>query len=870
MSDNGDKKKKIDPDAPVPARDIANDVINLAIILGLVVFFFADVILNGQVFFAGDVMNVYSPWQEYNQEALSAGRLPLWSDDFFAGFPLFAESQGAIFYPPTRLIYALSPRSMAFSFDVIFHFILAGWFQYFFARTLRLSPRASLLAAVTFAFSGMFLSLPINFTIFRSIVWIPFIFAFLTIGARRGSLLFPLITAFGLVCQMMGGSLQVTGITVLAMLPYVIFLIYTSSKLKKQTDLIPIAQFFLSLMIAAGLYAFQLLPTLELMLHSFRGTASYEVASSFSFPPEHLIDILMPTFYGAWADGTMLPVTATANFFPYIGLASLFLIFPALAYKRRGVAVCVILFVLFIVLALGRYGVLYPIIYKTIPFFDKFRAPDRFWIIAIFAGSLLAGFGLMAILATVESGKKLISTPVGIIIGFVLLLIAGFAFSAKMVPGIESLWNGLFGSISSLILGNRQASIDPGLIDRWKLSVAGGVFHALVTSAAFIFAISFLGKKGRGSMLAGIIVLITVLDLYGMSFNIPALRTTDKTFFTEPPRSAQVLMRDGEPNRFVSPYRVSYARSIFGFDSSERTNDAIWYNGGGSNNIEDYVLFREALTSNLFMHWKLQSADGFASLFLERWYYMESAWKQQINVFLDGAGYERAVVDDWASRDLLIDLAGADYVLTPSPLVESPRFILIDDGPMDIYRNNNAFPRAWIARPSSVLAENRGTIDQVMQGELDLTETLILNPMPQSPRQFAERPTERATARIIPVGGAQAARLRGGEIPDEQVLIEINSPTPAYLVLADTWYPGWEADIDGVKVENIYRAFGYFRAIEIPAGEHTVRFEYRPASFSTGMVLSGVTLLLAVLLIVVQLVIFQKTKPPKKADPTKW
>jgi uncharacterized membrane protein YfhO len=67
------------------------------------------------------------------------------------------------------------------------------------------------------------------------------------------------------------------------------------------------------------------------------------------------------------------------------------------------------------------------------------------------------------------------------------------------------------------------------------------------------------------------------------------------------------------------------------------------------------------------------------------------------------------------------------------------------------------------------------------------------------------------------------------------------------LVLADTWYPGWQASIDGSGVK-IFRANYLFRAVAIPPGTHSIHFVYDPLSFFLGSVLSvigliGVTLL---------------------------
>ncbi len=69
------------------------------------------------------------------------------------------------------------------------------------------------------------------------------------------------------------------------------------------------------------------------------------------------------------------------------------------------------------------------------------------------------------------------------------------------------------------------------------------------------------------------------------------------------------------------------------------------------------------------------------------------------------------------------------------------------------------------------------------------------------------------------------------------VTIESSAPVDGWVVLSDTWFPGWRASIDDEPVE-IYRADFLFRAVRVPAGEHYIRFEYRPVSFQIGLYLS--------------------------------
>ncbi len=77
-----------------------------------------------------------------------------------------------------------------------------------------------------------------------------------------------------------------------------------------------------------------------------------------------------------------------------------------------------------------------------------------------------------------------------------------------------------------------------------------------------------------------------------------------------------------------------------------------------------------------------------------------------------------------------------------------------------------------------------------------------------------------------------------------------NTPAPAYLLLAEVWYPGWEAFIDGAPAP-IYRANTAFRAMYLPEpGEHTVLLAFRPRSVIAGLGISGLTTLLLLVIVI--------------------
>jgi len=79
------------------------------------------------------------------------------------------------------------------------------------------------------------------------------------------------------------------------------------------------------------------------------------------------------------------------------------------------------------------------------------------------------------------------------------------------------------------------------------------------------------------------------------------------------------------------------------------------------------------------------------------------------------------------------------------------------------------------------------------------------------------------------------------------VEIEAEAKRDGYLVLLDTYYPGWKAERDGRETE-ILRANGFFRAVKIPAGKHLITFKYQPRLFLEGLIISGIGLILWIFL----------------------
>jgi O-antigen/teichoic acid export membrane protein len=105
-----------------------------------------------------------------------------------------------------------------------------------------------------------------------------------------------------------------------------------------------------------------------------------------------------------------------------------------------------------------------------------------------------------------------------------------------------------------------------------------------------------------------------------------------------------------------------------------------------------------------------------------------------------------------------------------------------------------------------------------------------------------------------------ACALQAADVVDYQnndVVIKTQADQPAWLVLNDTYFPGWLAynvQVDGTEKEvPIYRAYGNFRAVQIDAGEHTIHFKYSPMSFKLGLFISFMAWMIVIFLLAIWL-----------------
>ena len=92
---------------------------------------------------------------------------------------------------------------------------------------------------------------------------------------------------------------------------------------------------------------------------------------------------------------------------------------------------------------------------------------------------------------------------------------------------------------------------------------------------------------------------------------------------------------------------------------------------------------------------------------------------------------------------------------------------------------------------------------------------------------------------------------------DMEITIAVNSNNQGFLVLKDTYYPGWKAYINGEQTE-IFKANFLFKGIYLPKGKNIVEFKYVPLSFYLGLFISIISISSVFIIVVIRRIINNK------------
>jgi len=144
-----------------------------------VLVFYAPVLFTSGYVIPYDLPGYHLGPAYFTAQCLRAGELPLWDPYTYCGFPLYANPQAQLFYPPAWVFFALSwllgPGSLLrlLEWQVALHVWLAGLLTYALLRRLGAGLWAALLGATIFQLGGFFASQAQHLGAVCGAAWLP-------------------------------------------------------------------------------------------------------------------------------------------------------------------------------------------------------------------------------------------------------------------------------------------------------------------------------------------------------------------------------------------------------------------------------------------------------------------------------------------------------------------------------------------------------------------------------------------------------------------------------------------------------------------------------------------------------------------------
>jgi hypothetical protein len=172
------------------------------------------------------------------------------------------------------------------------------------------------------------------------------------------------------------------------------------------------------------------------------------------------------------------------------------------------------------------------------------------------------------------------------------------------------------------------------------------------------------------------------------------------------------------------------------------------------------------------------------------------------------------------------------------PITPDSRIERVDFFDLKLYDRQDALPRAYVVPAAQVVADDEAATARLRDPSFE----------PRSEAVLAQSSTAAELA-ADPAGGNPVGTAAFRVDQPEHIVIGATATADSYLVLSDSWYPGWRATVDGAEVP-IERANLLFRAVRLTRGEHVVEFRYEPRSVRIGGLISGWSIVASMVLLI--------------------
>ncbi len=840
----------------------------------------------------GDVLLQNYAWRHLLRTYITEGVIPLWNPHGLTGTPFLAGGQAGSLYPPAILLLLGDP-DFTYALFLAGHMALAGIGMFLFGRTLHLRPLAASMAGLAWMWGGFNVTHAVQPTVLATAAWLPVILAMIEMILRKQQYKGPV--SFRPIPYLVLGASAIT-MSAMAWNPEFFayaFLFGTSYTLvrlavlyrnlwrQEQTAGCPedgsarIPWFraqalprtvkqgtWLGIMLLLGLSmaAVQIIPFVENVFYSHQDTsASFQTISDLAWPKRQVLTFWVPNAYGnpshhrwfdfwqgAWAWASLRPFgtntqaidwglrsyTAGAS---YVGILTWALavigvlgaLLPGVLRPVQRLTVWLMLILGLVALQFALGTPLYRLLY-AIPGWSVIRSAYNWNFLFSFCLALLGGLGVQSFLqstcfATLPELSPAVRTWMRRTvrwIGMGTLALSALAFLAFLAAWIQPAWYASpIRQVFRLSEYARLVFADSQMFLGYQM---GNALHLGAASLGTGWLLLW-GTRSRSRatphrfyLLGGLLLALLASDLLLAHGNFLARADRSLAPAANPPPVVQFL-EDRDPVHHE--WRLT----------TMTRQGQRWLN------------------ANLGFYWGWHDLRGKTYLVPEQFQTTFEALRQpwwrgrNIDRHHNRSGYLYTAYASPSYLDSqLLDLWNVKYLITPFTVPNPTWQEIYNDGQVHVFENLEVLPRTFLV-PHAVTV----TASQLPLGAHDLGTTVLL---------AGAAPAE-AGSPTLPDFTAEASIIHYGA---NEVVIEVQTSHPGWLILADAYFAGWKAFLqpadDTVSEQElpVLQAYGSLRAVHIsdPDGfAGTVRFVYSPLSVRVGLFFSFLALICALMLL---------------------
>jgi hypothetical protein len=285
-----------------------------------------------------------------------------------------------------------------------------------------------------------------------------------------------------------------------------------------------------------------------------------------------------------------------------------------------------------------------------------------------------------------------------------------------------------------------------------------------------------------------------------------------------PPRAVDIVHAGSPEPRTFTPHHRDLHRYTF-------------LRAHGWANVEPYFELRDVLQPNIGGFWQTPSADCYVGI-APRWYvdvWGDHSREASLLGWLSLPDFDTGTLRTHPSLGRVLATYGVTHMLSPYPQQGASLQLTAHDGAAYIYRVDGAARVRFVPAARHVKTD-RDALARLIDASFKPDEEILLHDAPDSVGPTVDAAQSGAPDRAP----GRAAIVREDS---RHIVIDAEAPREGFLLLADAFFPGWVARVDG-RPTPIYRANVSVRAIQLPQGHHEILFEYEAPAFMRGLTIT--------------------------------